>query len=68
MDTAFPLFFREYWPPVDSMGPAGGLTEGRGAGMQPSAWKLVRPPEPVCSGWSLLGVASAEVWARPFRL
>ena len=36
--------------------------------MPPSAWKLVRPPEPVCSGWLLLGVASVEVWARPFRL
>ena len=45
------------------MGPAGGLTKGRGAGMPPSAWKLVRSP-----GWSLLGVASAEIWARPFRL
>lgn len=50
------------------MGPAGGLTKGRGAGMPTSAWKLVRPPEPVCSGWLLLGVARAEVWARPFRL
>ena len=57
------LFFTAYWPPVDTMGPAGGLTKGRGAGMPPSAWKLVGSP-----GWSLLGVARAEVWERPFRL
>ena len=31
--------------------------------MPPSAWKLVGSP-----GWSLLGVARAEVWERPFRL
>ena len=37
--------------------------KGARGGDPPSAWKLVRSP-----GWSLLGVASAEIWARPFRL